>query len=329
MVEASVTPLVSVIIPTYNRAHILPRALESVFLQELKDLEVVIVDDGSVDDTARVVRDLADPRLVYHPLDRNRGIGAARREGVSRARGGLLAFLDSDDLWKPAKLTRMVEAFERFPEVDLVFSDYEEINYIQNIRDHGFGLARELFEALDSAPQGDGWFVVRKGAPEVLMRGNFVGTSSVVALRRRLFDRVGSFRADLSGPEDLEFWWRSAVMGAQFAYTTEILVERHKDSGSITARKRAFAPQRLRALDACEETARGLGRTDLFDSVNGARLSTWCDLIEACGREGRRLEATRAFVASLRYGLSASALRHYAVALAGPTLAGLVRRWRG
>jgi glycosyltransferase involved in cell wall biosynthesis len=328
MIDSPAAPRVSVIIPTYNRAHILPRALTSVLEQGLSDLEVIVVDDGSADRTAEVVAQISDPRVRYAPLGHNRGIGAARHEGIARARGDLVAFLDSDDLWKPGKLEKMAAAFERLPEVDLIFSDYEDINYIQGARDHGFGLAGPLLRALKTTSRGDGVFTIEEGVPETLLRGNFVGTSSVVTLRRTVFDRAGNFREDLSGPEDLEFWWRAAVLGARFAYTTDILVERHKDSDSITARKRAFAPQRLRALDACEATARAHGRPDLLAHLRRARAHTCVDLIEACAHEGQRLEAGRAFLSSLRFGLSAEAVKYLGAALLGPALVSALKRRR-
>ena len=104
MAETSPGPRVSVVIPTYNREHVLPRALASVLSQDFADLEVVIIDDGSRDETPARVAGIADPRVRYTRFDQNRGIGAARSAGVEASRGDLVAFLDSDDRWKPGKL---------------------------------------------------------------------------------------------------------------------------------------------------------------------------------------------------------------------------------
>lgn len=319
-------PTVSVLIPTYNRAGVLPRALQSVLRQSFEDFEVVVVDDGSIDDTRQVLGKIADPRIRTGGFDRNRGIGAARHEGVARSRGRLIAFLDSDDCWKPDKLGKVVAAFDRHSAVDLVFSDYEDINHIRSTTERGFVQAAEWLEHLVVRPLADCWWMIESGAAEALLLGNFVGPTSVVAARRTLFDRVGNFRDDLSGPEDFEFWWRATILGARIAYTNEALVERHKDRDSITAAKRAFAPQRLRALDACDETARKAGRLDLLPGLRHARARTYCDLVEACALEGRRLDAWRAFWSSRRYGWPADSFRYLGAALAGPRVTAAVSR---
>jgi glycosyltransferase involved in cell wall biosynthesis len=320
-------PTVSVVIPTFNRAHVLPRAIESVLSQTLNDLELVVVDDGSTDETRHRVTSVRDPRIRYFRFEHNRGIGAARTEGVHRSRAHLIAFLDSDDRWRQGKLEKVVEIFDRHPSVDLIFSDYENINSRRNTRHHGFERAAEVLRSLRVAPLEADWWMIEDGVPEGLARANFVGTASVVTVRRTVFDKAGNFRTDLSGPEDLEFLWRAAVKGgARFAYTTHVLVERHKDEDSITARKRAYAPQRMRALDACEQTARAAGRLDLLPHLRRARARTCSDLIEACALEGRRAEALRTFGLSCRYGLSFDAVRFATEALAGPRLVSLAKR---
>ncbi len=319
--------MVSVVIPTFNRAHVLLRAMESVLSQTLADLELVVIDDGSTDETRQRVAAVADPRIRYFRFEHNRGIGAARSEGVHQARANLIAFLDSDDCWRRGKLEEVVAVFDRHPSVDLTFSDYEDVNHLRNTRTHGFEQAAQTLCGLKVAPLEPSWWVIEDGVPEGLAQGNFVGTTSVVTVRQTVFERAGNFRTDLSGPEDLEFLWRAAVKGmARFAYTTHVLVERNKDEDSITARKRAFAPQRMRALDACEQTARAAGRLDLLSHLRRARGRTCCDLIEACALEGRQAEALRAFRLSWRYGLSFDAVRYTAEALAGPRLVSLAKR---
>jgi len=106
------SPAVSVIIPTYNRAHLLPRAIRSVLAQTFQDFEVIVVDDGSTDDTEAVVRSFPDPRIIYLRHDMNRGGSAARNTGIRAARGEYIAFLDSDDEWLREKLERQLEVFQ-------------------------------------------------------------------------------------------------------------------------------------------------------------------------------------------------------------------------
>jgi GT2 family glycosyltransferase len=322
-------PLVSAITPTYNRAHVLLRAIRSVLDQDVPDLELLIIDDGSTDDTARIVAALTDRRLRYCRFETNRGIGAARHLGVARSRGRLIAFLDSDDAWRPGKLGKVVSAFARYPGVDLIFSDFEDINAIQKTREPGLVHTAPALRRLQVARLGDSWYGVEAGAAEALMRANFLGPSSTVVARRSVFETAGNFREDLSGPEDLEMWYRAAVSGARFAYTTEVLVERHKHGGSITAQKRVFATRRLAALDACEATARRANRPGLLRHVGAARSRTWCDLVEAGARDGRPGAAWSAFIRGLRYGVSVDACRYLVMALAGPRLVNLARRVKG
>ena len=105
-------PLVSIIIPTYNRAHTIERALRSVTKQSLQDFEILVVDDASTDNTAAVIHQFADPRIQYFRHEENRFAGAARNTGMEAATGKYIAFLDSDDAWLPEKLERQVGLLE-------------------------------------------------------------------------------------------------------------------------------------------------------------------------------------------------------------------------
>src|ERR1700733_8382922 len=111
-------PEVTVVIPAFNAGRIITAALQSVFGQTYRDYEVIVVDDGSTDDTASQLAEWRD-RLtyVYQP---NGGPGSARNEGLRRARGRLIAFLDADDVWLPRKLERQVAYFDKFPETGLL-----------------------------------------------------------------------------------------------------------------------------------------------------------------------------------------------------------------
>ena len=111
------TPLVSVIIPTYRRAHLVVRAVASVLRQTQGDLEVLVVDDSSPDDTAAVVRAIADTRVRYLRHDVNKGLPAVRNTGIRAARGRYIAFLDDDDEWREDKLEKQLKLL---PEYDAV-----------------------------------------------------------------------------------------------------------------------------------------------------------------------------------------------------------------
>jgi glycosyltransferase involved in cell wall biosynthesis len=122
-------PLVSVIIPTFNRAYCLERAVDSALAQTYSDLEVVVVDDGSTDNTKALVhtRYAGEKRVIYlHQA--NRGVAGARNAGFGVARGEFIALLDSDDVWMPWKLDVQIACLQRFPKIGMVWSDMEAVN---------------------------------------------------------------------------------------------------------------------------------------------------------------------------------------------------------
>ena len=116
---------VSVVIPTYNRARVVGEAIDSALAQTHERLEVIVVDDGSTDDTAERVGRRRDPRLRYVRRE-HAGVSSARNAGIAAATGDLVSFLDSDDLWKPEKIETEVAALARHPEAGGVFSDLEK-----------------------------------------------------------------------------------------------------------------------------------------------------------------------------------------------------------
>ena len=109
---SSLSPKVSVVIPVFNRPAAVRRAIESVLAQTCQDFEIIVVDDGSTDETPAVVAGLADPRMTLIQHEGNRGGSAARNTGLRAASAEYVAFLDSDDEWLPRKLERQLEVFQ-------------------------------------------------------------------------------------------------------------------------------------------------------------------------------------------------------------------------
>src|SRR5687768_1729437 len=124
-----VSGLVSVVIPTYNRAYCVRRAIDSALAQTYPHLEVIVVDDGSTDGTAELMRTAYghDGRVRYH-RQANGGVSAARNRGIALARGEYVALLDSDDRWKPWKLQAQVACLEHAPDVGMVWTDMEAVD---------------------------------------------------------------------------------------------------------------------------------------------------------------------------------------------------------
>src|SRR5439155_3912895 len=118
-------PTVSIIIPTYNHRQYVLETLESVFAQTLADREIIVINDGSPDDTAEVLRPLAASGRIRYIQQANAGPSEARNRGLAEARGRFVAFLDDDDLWPADKLAWQVEALQHAPEAALIYGRYE------------------------------------------------------------------------------------------------------------------------------------------------------------------------------------------------------------
>jgi glycosyltransferase involved in cell wall biosynthesis len=181
------TPRVSVIIPTFDRGWCLREAVDSALAQEFTNFELIVVDDGSADGTAELLE-------AYRPKVRllrqaNRGVSAARNRGIAAACGDLIAFLDSDDLWLPKKLSTQVEFFRAHPEA--LIAQTEE-TWVRNGRRVNSGKRHRKRSGMIFEPSLDLCLV----------------SPSAVMVRRELFDRVGLFDEGLPACEDYDLWLR-------------------------------------------------------------------------------------------------------------------------
>lgn len=200
-----VVPLVSVIIPTYNRASVLGRAIRSVLAQTFRDFELIVVDDGSTDSTTDLLKTF-DGKLIALVQD-NRGVSAARNLGIKRSTGDVLAFLDSDDEWLPEKLARQTALFDgRNPD----FVCHTNEIWLRN--------GQELPQKEIHLKQGGRFF------PRALERC-LISPSSVM-ISRSLIDRVGWFDEDLPAAEDYDLWLRITAYH-DVAFVPEKLVIKH------------------------------------------------------------------------------------------------------
>ncbi|MFO1058505.1 MAG: glycosyltransferase family 2 protein [Dongiaceae bacterium] len=188
------TERVSVVLPTWNRAATLPRAIRSVLDQTHGALELIVVDDGSTDATREVVAALAEPRLRYLPFERNRGQAAARNAGIAASTADLVAFQDSDDIWMPEKLARQLEALRARPDLAGVYGD---------LRRHQADGQVFVIIAPDLAP---GRYFDRRPS---LYQTFGLGIQSCL-LRRTALAAAGGFREDMRCYEDLELLLRLA-----------------------------------------------------------------------------------------------------------------------
>jgi glycosyltransferase involved in cell wall biosynthesis len=266
------TPLVSVIIPAYNAEAYIGDTLRSALNQTFQDLEIIVVDDGSRDQTIARVAAFGD-RVRLHP-QRNSGVSRARNKGVSLARGEWIAFLDADDQWLPTKIERQLASSP----AAMTFTDRF------NIGDRA-GLPE--VQSLCQPMAGGDIF-------EALLCGNFITTTSVM-MRRALFEEYGGFDVALSGTEDWDLWLRVAA-DHEIGFCAEPLVRYRLHAGGISRNfakvnrerlqviSRALAGRRGRALGAWT-TRRVWGHTwatNGFDARRGgARRDALVDYLRA------------------------------------------------
>lgn len=199
---------VSVIIPTYNRADVLAESVRSVLQQSYADFELLIVDDGSTDNTDTMIESVSDERIRYLKMPENKGVAAARNEGLRHVRYDYIAFQDSDDYWMPDKLEKQMSFLTQRPEAALLYCPY--------ICQKADGST--LFVPGTNIPLSE-----KQGKiyPYMLKR-NTIGTPSVL-LRRKCLESAGFFNESLTCLEDWEFFLRIA-RDHEIAFQEEAMV---------------------------------------------------------------------------------------------------------
>lgn len=200
------TPTVSVVIPTYNSAHFLLKAVSSVQAQQWPTLEIIVVDDGSTDDTPAVLRKLSQKEGVRCIRQENAGPAAARNRGIRESRGEWIAFLDDDDYWFPRKLEKQ---FRALAEQD---GDFAYCGVIVVDDDN---------QTVSTLPA-----VARESLLNDLVWGNLLSTPTVI-VRRSLFDQTGLFDEMLRTGEDWDLWLRLAANGRGVCVSEPLVAVHH------------------------------------------------------------------------------------------------------
>lgn len=229
-------PLVSVIIPTYNRSKTVGRSITSVLLQTYRPVEIVVVDDGSTDETQAVLDCFGESIRVIRQA--NAGPSAARNRGVTESSGEIVAFLDSDDVWLPEKLASQICVLEQ--------GGREICCCICNcdLEDAG-GRRTTSFESsgLNGAPD---YGVLRN--PEEIMSSRFLLFNQVVAIRKAAFDSVGGFNESLWLLEDHHLALKLSVLGA-WGVVARPLVVKYEETDSLGGAGRMDSVGHLLAVD--------------------------------------------------------------------------------
>lgn len=215
-------PLVSICLPTYNYAHYLPEAISSCLKQSYERVEVIITDDASTDNSREVIRSFGDPRIRFFENPERLGLVGNWNEALSYVRGEIVKFIFADDYLADNAVEEIVAAYED-PRVDLVFSSARVID------------GRGEYVYTHEPYTQSGHLPGAQEVPRCVMRGNYIGGPSSVAVRSSAFERVGLFSDALRFYVDLEMWIRILLRGDAY-FLSEALVYVRQHEGSETRR---------------------------------------------------------------------------------------------
>lgn len=203
-------PLVSVIVPCYNYGRFIAETIQSIQRQTYNNWECIVVDDGSTDNTAEVVKPFVeqDKRVIYI-YQENKGLPAARNTGIAASKGDFFQWLDSDDLLQPEKLSRQVAAFQADESLDIVYSGLR------------YFFTDKPQELIFSAQFNRPWTLTASGEGLYILYFLIISCSimpPMPLIRRKVIDRLGGFAFGFNGVEDWEFWLRCAYNEFKFLY---------------------------------------------------------------------------------------------------------------
>jgi len=206
---------ISVIIPTYNRANLIGKSIQSVLNQTYQDFEIIVVDDSSTDSTEDVIKNLDDLRIIYIRHKENKGPSAARNTGIKVANGEYIAFQDSDDEWFPEKLEKQLDLFNNSAhEVGVVYSGFYRIEP-----------DKKRYIPLNRVTQKEG------NIHNELLKGNFIGAPAVL-IKKKCFEKT-NFDEDLHALEDWDLWIGISKY-YDFRYINQALFQSYYTQNSVS-----------------------------------------------------------------------------------------------
>ncbi len=221
-------PQFSVVIPTYNRAHKVVRAVGSVLAQTISDYDVWVIDDGSTDQTGELLEPYRD--RIHYVCQANAGAAGARNHGILASSGQFVAFLDSDDRWAPDKLEAVAAAIRMAPDTGLFYSQCEVVDEAGNL------LWIDRSRRIESS------------AYRPLLLGNFLATSSAI-VRRDALEWVGEFDSTLEPCEDWDYWLRLSRRFPITLVPQPLVIFEYSSADKMTARTQHFLEAHDRVIE--------------------------------------------------------------------------------
>lgn len=240
---------VSVIIPTYNRANLIERSVRSVLNQTYDYIEVIVVDDGSTDNTEEIIKSINDNRIIYYKQE-NGGAAKARNTGVSLATSEYIAFHDSDDVWREDKLFKQMSFLEENPHYGMVYCNFmfHKMDGNKNIIPRDVNVIGDL--------DGDIFFT--------LLVNNTVGAPTML-LKKSLFEELNGFDTSLSCLED----WDFAIRFSEYyyiGYLDEVLMDAYQQTDGVSSNGKDYFEIRCNTIVKYKDI---LWKNGLFDLVVG------------------------------------------------------------
>ncbi len=236
-------PLISVIIPAYNADKLITKTLDSILAQTYRPIEIIVIDDGSTDETVKIVKNYQtsftckfsetsktnETNLIYI-YQQNSGPSKARNTGINAAKGEYIAFLDADDYWTQDKLEKQIELFKKEPNLDVIFTD-TKITRIENHEIEEFFVFKK--KGLDKDFFGHEFMVLRPF--EKLVGTNFMHTSSVIT-KKACFRQDFFFNEKRHYAEDWELWLKMSLYFT-FGYVNDVCVHKIERGDGLSSNK--------------------------------------------------------------------------------------------
>lgn len=204
-------PVASIIIPAFNAEKYISETLASILEQDLSAIEVIVINDGSTDETESIVAGYADPRIRMISIANSGGPSVPRNVGLTESRAEFVFIFDADDIMLPGKLRRSVEALDHAPNAGILFTNFQAVDETGHLTDDNFLSKYQTLYNLPSSTLGPHTNLIK--GPDLMLGlsgANFVGTSSVL-LRRSTIQSVGHFDARLKNGDDYDYWVRTVA----------------------------------------------------------------------------------------------------------------------
>lgn len=323
MTPAERAGLVSVVVPAYNSASVLGPALRSVLAQDYEPLEVLVIDDGSTDDTRGVVAAFSDSRLRYARRDNSGGPAGPRNEGLRLAQGEFVALCDSDDTIEPGVLSAGVAALRSDERLAMAFTDFVRVDEAGRIIEDRGRQRFPGFQQLLDKPAAPGVFrIPAVQAYGCLIEENFIRTTGSL-LRAEVLRQVGPFDETLQNGDDKDMWLR-ITRRFDVVYLDRIGFRYRDRPGSISRRGPVLARSRIRVLE--KQLQEGDPAPELVTRIQRQIARNLVALAYERQSAGEMREARRYYRQSLARHVHWPAIRGWLTCLAGRRLYEALRR---